>query len=171
MRTAFILSALALSIAAAAAAPSETGPIAFAQRQLRSSGYDAGPVNGVMTEKTERAIRAYRRSGGGAALLAVNAAGNAVVDVQRALSEAGLLQAPADGVIGPATRDAIIRFEVAHRMPLDPRVSDRLLAALAPGAAVPAAAPAPPAAPTPPAPSGALGRQPLPPGVTPPPIR
>ena len=157
MRTA-VAAVLVLPLLVAAAPPAP-GIIAAAQRELRSHGYDVGPVNGVMTDKTQRAIEAYLRTGGGQSAPAVAAAGAAVAEAQRALAGLGLLPAPADGVVGPATRDAIIRFEVAHGLPVDPRVSDRLLAALAPTAAP---APAPPVVP---------GRQALPPGVTPPPIR
>jgi peptidoglycan hydrolase-like protein with peptidoglycan-binding domain len=115
---------------------------------------------------------------------------------QAVLQRLGLLAGPIDGDLGPATRDAIIRFEAARHLAIDPRVSDSLLAALGEAAAgataessppapppAPSAAAAPPAGATPPAapqtaaeapaeaPSGATGRQPLPPGVNPPPIR
>jgi peptidoglycan hydrolase-like protein with peptidoglycan-binding domain len=100
----------------------------------------------------------------------------------------GLFADPVDGVVGPQTRDAIIRFEAARHLPVDPRVSDRLLAALdearvdpgtappsAPGStpqAAPATASATPAQTAlPEAFSEATGRRPLPREVNPPPIR
>ncbi len=81
--------------------------------------------------------------------------------------------------IGPQTRDAIIRFQAENHLPVDPRVSDRLLADLDRAGAPPGSSSAgpptasPPAAnPSAPAPSEpeATGREPLPAGVTPPPI-
>ena len=50
--------------------------------------------------------------------------------VQRALSEFGYGQISADGHFGPATRDAIMRFERQHRLPVTGQVSEPLLKAL-----------------------------------------
>jgi peptidoglycan hydrolase-like protein with peptidoglycan-binding domain len=154
---------VALSRAAAAAVPS----IAELQSELRAGGYDPGPINGVMTKKTERAIRAYDRAHGQPI-----AASDPVRAAQAALAALGLLPGPPDGIVGPQTRDAIIRFQAANHLAIDPRISDMLLAALEhasqPTSAAPAAAG--PNAPPPAAPE-AEGRQPLPAGVTPPPIR
>jgi len=36
--------------------------------------------------------------------------------VQQALARASLLQAPADGIYGPATRDAVLNFQQAHQL-------------------------------------------------------
>ncbi|HEY3910931.1 MAG TPA: peptidoglycan-binding domain-containing protein [Stellaceae bacterium] len=98
-----------------------------------------------------------------------------VAAAQTALQRLGFLSAPADGAIGPQTRDAIIRFQAAQHLPIDPRVSDQLLSdldrAAAPTAPGPETTGQPP---LPAAPAGApkvTGRQALPPGVTPPPIR
>lgn len=184
---AFLIAA-ALGEAAAAqpdAAPAWDVPASIAglQTQLRGLGYDPGPINGVMTAKTQRALSAYQRNTGPQN---VAAAGDPVRAAQAALRQLGFLSGPADGTIGPQTRDAIIRFQAAEHLPIDPRVSDRLLADLERASAAAAAAPAPasasaapaspaaPAAETPAASAeapAALGRQPLPPGVTPPPIR
>jgi peptidoglycan hydrolase-like protein with peptidoglycan-binding domain len=115
---------------------------------------------------------------------------------QKELKRLGFYNGPADGALGPATRDAIIRFEVKNQLTVDPRVSDRLLSALteqAPGSpnAPPTAAatPSPPtredAPPSAPPPTGspqvatganpplpeATGRQALPNWVNPPAIR
>lgn len=175
----------AQNVAAPAAEPAQ-GPIAAIQQQLKSAGYRPGPVNGVMTEQTRRAIAAYERRSGRPPGAPGRPGGEAdpVRRVQAGLQRLGLLAGPLDGALGPQTRDAIIRFEAAHRLTIDPRVSDRLLAALdrAGAAAGPSSAPAASAAPSA-APAGGpatppqtaapetLGRQPLPPGVTPPPIR
>lgn len=168
--------AAALGSAAAAAG---SGPIFDLQTRLAGLGYNPGPINGVMSAKTERALRAYRRAAGRAGTAEIGE--DPVVQAQAALRQLGFLAGPADGAIGPATRDAIIRFQAANQLPIDPRVSDRLIADLERAAQPPPAAPAAPSGPPtapPPSPSAeapaepeATGRQPLPPGVTPPPIR
>ena len=171
--------AAALSCAASlatAAVASGSGPIAALQAQLAAPGYDPGPPDGVMSAKTQQAMHAYQRAAGRS--IATGPVGNPIVAAQMALQRLGFLSAPVDGAIGAQTRDAIIRFQAARHLPIDPRVSDRLLsdlqrasasvAAVAPGAASasqPSASTAPPAAPE------VTGRQALPPGVTPPPIR
>ena len=175
--------ALAASLGCAAAATAAgPGPIADLQARLAGLGYDPGPINGVMSAKTERALRAYRRAAAPAG--AAETGENPIAAAQTALRQLGFLGGPADGAIGPKTRDAIIRFQAANHLPIDPRVSDRLIADLdraaqpppataAPPSAPPAAATAPAPMPSPEAPATpeASGRQPLPPGVTPPPIR
>jgi peptidoglycan hydrolase-like protein with peptidoglycan-binding domain len=186
----------------AAAVPGAPPSIAALQEELRQAGFDPGPVNGVMNEKTTRALVAYerrmRRMPQAIASVGVDAA-DPVLRAQQGLKQLGFYAGPADGALGPGTRDAIIRFELSRQLPVDPRVSDRLLAALAeqaPATSNAAAAPAaPPSAPPPaaaaegtPAPSSsasqvatgaasqppmpeATGRQALPGWVNPPPIR
>jgi peptidoglycan hydrolase-like protein with peptidoglycan-binding domain len=185
----------------ASAPPAGPAPIATLQQELREAGFDPGPVNGVMSEKTTRALIAYerrmKRLPQAIASVGVDAA-DPVLLAQKGLQQLGFYSGPMDGALGPGTRDAIIRFEVSRHLPVDPRVSDRLLAALTPETASPAAstpapppstasapppapatpAPAPPpvaaaAPPTPstPAPQVATGRQALPSWVNPPPIR
>ena len=134
--------------------------IAALQAELREAGFDPGPVNGVMSEKTTRALIAYerrmKRMPQAIASVGVDAA-DPVLLAQKGLQKLGFYSGPMDGALGPGTRDAIIRFEVSRHLPVDPRVSDRLLAALVPEGAAPAAsAPAAPpttAAAPPPAPS------------------
>ena len=152
-----------------------------------------------MNEKTTRALVAYerrmRRMPQAIASVGVDAA-DPVLRAQQGLKQLGFYAGPTDGALGPGTRDAIIRFEVSRQLPVDPRVSDRLLAALAEQAPATsnaaAAAPSPPsghpAAPprahqplglgrkSPPAPRAAAapeatGWQALPGWVNPPPIR
>lgn len=172
----------------APAQPANPGPIAALQQQLKEAGYAPGPVNGVMTDQTREATAIYeRRTGRPPEALAAGGRGaDPVRAAQGALQRLGLLRAPADGVVGPETRDAIIRFQASHHLAIDPRISDMLLAALqqaggsaAGGALSPPAeaGAAPPGAPeasaatgaTPPSPE-ATGRRPLPPGVNPPQI-
>ncbi|HEY4471089.1 MAG TPA: peptidoglycan-binding domain-containing protein [Stellaceae bacterium] len=179
--------------------PGAPPSIAALQEELRQAGFDPGPANGVMTEQTTRALIAYerrmRRMPQAIASVGVDAA-DPVMRAQKELKRLGFYSGRPDGELGPGTRDAIIRFEVSRQLPVDPRVSDRLLEALAeqaPGAnanaaAAPATPPPPsaqetaPSAPPPatgsqvatgtnaPAPE-ATGRQPLPGWVNPPPIR
>ncbi|HTV44391.1 MAG TPA: peptidoglycan-binding domain-containing protein [Stellaceae bacterium] len=170
------LGCMPAATAAAVPADHQPGPITALQQRLAALGYAPGPIDGVMSAQTEQAMRRYRRATGQP--IAPGPAGDPIVAAQTALQRLGFLAAPADGVIGPQTRDAIIRFEAAQGAPVDPRVSDQLLAALARVAAAPVAGPgAPPSAAVPPPaePSPAepafTGRQPLPPGVNPPPIR
>jgi peptidoglycan hydrolase-like protein with peptidoglycan-binding domain len=198
----WLIAAIAVEASAQSDAPAPSGAppsIAALQEELRQAGFDPGPVNGVMSEKTTRALIAYerrmRRMPQAIASVGVDAA-DPVLRAQQELKRLGFYAGPADGALGPSTRDAIIRFEVSRQLPVDPRVSDRLLATLteqAPPASntagAPAAPPAPasptegnpapaPAAPQvatgaaspPPAPE-ATGRQPLPGWVNPPPIR
>src|SRR5438874_13090671 len=183
-----------------ATAPSGAPPsIAALQEELRQAGFDPGPVNGVMNEKTTRALVAYerrmRRMPQAIASVGVDAA-DPVLRAQQELKRLGFYTGRPDGELGPGTRDATIRFEVSRQLPVDPRVSDRLLEALAEqatattsNAATAPATPPPPSAQetAPPAPSPATGsqvatganapapeatgRQPLPGWVNPPPIR
>jgi peptidoglycan hydrolase-like protein with peptidoglycan-binding domain len=179
--------------------PGAPPSIAALQEELRQAGFDPGPANGVMTEQTTRALVAYerrmRRMPQAIASVGVDAA-DPVMRAQKELKRLGFYSGRPDGELGPATRDAIIRFEVSRQLPVDPRVSDRLLEALAEQApainsntaAAPATPPPPSAQETPPAaPSPAMGsqvatgtnapapeatgRQPLPGWVNPPPIR
>jgi peptidoglycan hydrolase-like protein with peptidoglycan-binding domain len=132
----------------AAAPPAGPAPIGTLQQELREAGFDPGPVNGVMSEKTTRALVAYerrmKRLPQAIASVGVDAA-DPVLLAQKGLQQLGFYSGPMDGALGPGTRDAIIRFEVSRHLPVDPRVSDRLLAALTPETASPAAStPAPP---------------------------
>jgi peptidoglycan hydrolase-like protein with peptidoglycan-binding domain len=146
--------AAAQSIAAVATPPAP-GQIAAIQEQLTREGYRPGVVNGVMTDETRRAIAAYQRRTGRTpdALAASSPAGgpsDPVARAQAGLQRLGMLDGRPDGVVGPQTRDAIIRFQASQHLAIDPRVSDSLLAALEQAGAAPppaAASAAPPPAP------------------------
>src|SRR5947207_13902080 len=183
-----------------ATAPGGAPPsIAALQEELRQAGFDPGPVNGVMNEKTTRALVAYerrsRRMPPAIASVGVDAA-DPVMRAQKELKRLGFYSGAPDGGLGPSAGDAISRCEVSRQLPVDPRVSDRLLEALAEqapatnsNAATAPATPPPPSAqetapPSPPPATGsqvatganapapeATGRQPLPGWVNPPPIR
>jgi peptidoglycan hydrolase-like protein with peptidoglycan-binding domain len=155
---------------APSAADAGAGPIADVQARLAAQGYDPGPINGVMSAKTERALLVYRHAAGHPVATGLDA--DSIITAQAALARLGFLTAPADGKIGPQTRDAIVRFQAQNHLSIDPRVSDRLLAELDQAAAPPGSAASPPPEPSapPPAEPEATGREPLPSGVTPPPI-
>ena len=159
---------------ATAVIPDAAGPIATAQQQLNQEGYAAGPANGVMTEQTRRAIAVYERRVGNPPKALATGGGDPVKRAQAALHQLGLFAGAVDGSLGPETRDAIIRFEASRQLPIDPRVSDRLLTEL--DRAAPVGAPAQPET----ASSGArapdeskpkLGPRQLPAWENPPPIR
>ena len=174
---------------AAPAAAAEPGLIAATQQQLQREGYSPGPANGVMTEQTRRAIADYAaRTGKPPDALAASGQSRSrsdpVARAQAGLRQLGMLDGAPDGVVGPQTRDAIIRFQAAHHLAIDPRVNDALLTALAEAGAGATAAPASTEAVAPPASSApatlspaegaapeALGRRPLPDWVNPPAIR
>jgi len=126
-----------------------SGPIAALQQQLKREGFAPGPVNGVMTEATRRALTLYQRRRGRPPEALATPAGGADIDpVKRAqadLQRLGLFAGPLDGVVGPQMRDAIIRFEAARHLAIDPRVSDNLLSALDEARADRGTAPAMPA--------------------------
>jgi peptidoglycan hydrolase-like protein with peptidoglycan-binding domain len=148
-------------------------PIAAAQQQLNQRGYAAGPANGVMTDQTRRAIAAYERKAGRPPEALAALGGNPVKHAQAGLRQLGLFVGPIDGTLGPETRDAIIRFEASRQLPIDPRVSDRLLAEL--DHAAPVSAPARAAGSSgvqqPETARPESGRRPLPGWENPPPIR
>lgn len=50
----------------------------------------------------------------------------AVVEVQRALRRQGFYRGEVDGIFGPATEDAIIKFRRAHGLPYDNAVDDKV---------------------------------------------
>ena len=144
------------------------GPIAELQRQLREEGYNPGVVNGVMTEQTRHALSAYLGRNGHPP---ANGLIEPVKRAQASLQRLGLFAGPVDGNVGPQTRDAILRFQAAHHLAIDPRVTDTLLAALPDTSTTGSAGPVAPATTAPSASSDELGRRPLPSWVNPPPIR
>jgi hypothetical protein len=115
------------SASPSASTPSPTGDIAAAQQRLKDRGYYAGPVDGVMGPRTAAALRAYQRDHGLSATgqldsqtaSALSETTNATVmtpavDVrtaQRQLKERGYYAGPVDGVIGPATENALRAYQ------------------------------------------------------------
>src|ERR1700693_320378 len=82
-----------------------SGPIAALQQQLKREGFAPGPVNGVMTEETRRALNLYQqRRGRPPEALGAPGGGVDMDPVRRAqadLQRLGLLTGPLDGVVGP----------------------------------------------------------------------
>jgi len=115
------------SASLASSALSPTGDIAGAQQRLKDRGYYAGPVDGVMGPRTAAALRAYQRDHGlratgqvdsqtASALSEATTATSVTpaVDVrtaQRQLKERGYYTGPVDGVIGPATENALRAYQ------------------------------------------------------------
>jgi peptidoglycan hydrolase-like protein with peptidoglycan-binding domain len=122
------------------------------QEELHVHGYRPGRVDGVAGRQTKSAIRAYQRDAG------LPVTGNAskdlldhlkfvlpkvyakpapsgpsrelVRDVQRRLSVRGYYLIDVDGLMGPATRDAVRQFQMDAGLPVTGVVDQRLLAEL-----------------------------------------
>ena len=142
-----------------AAAPRYDAHVEAVQAALRDAGYYAGPVDGIAGEQTKQAIADYERrlgwaptgaasrallaalqadasaqAGAGEAAVAAEApaalAGSLVAEVQEALSKAAYGPLRADGVFGPQTREAIIRFQQDHGLPITGEINDPLIVEL-----------------------------------------
>ena len=105
--------------AASAATPAATSAAAGAMRL-------PPPLPAALTQANGAA--APTRNDPIAALIAPS---RQLMAVQRALSDFGYGQIQPDGLYGPETKDAIVRFERQHKLPVTGQVSDRLLKALA----------------------------------------
>src|SRR5262245_6737879 len=109
----------------ATSALSPADDIAGAQQRLKDRGYYAGPIDGVMGPRTAAALRAYQRDHGlratgqvdsqtASALVSETTVVTPAVDVrtaQRQLKERGYYTGPVDGVIGPATENALRAYQ------------------------------------------------------------
>jgi peptidoglycan hydrolase-like protein with peptidoglycan-binding domain len=128
------------------------------QQALRTSGYYSGPIDGVAGPQTRSAIRAFEaattgrpgsgeittallatlteaRSGDTAALTELAAVESVAPDatvaaVQHALSISAYGPLQADGIPGPQTREAIVRFQRDHGLPLTGEITDELIVEL-----------------------------------------
>lgn len=140
------------------AAPQRQDLVVAVQNALRNAGYYAGPVDGIAGPRTKAAIETYERAMGRAVsgevsadlLSALNAGVAAEPDegdattrprqpvepnlrlraVQSALARAAYGPLPADGVFGPQTRDAIMRFQRDHGVPVTGEFSEALVVEL-----------------------------------------
>jgi peptidoglycan hydrolase-like protein with peptidoglycan-binding domain len=123
------------------------------QEELQAHGYKPGPVDGVLGARTKQAIRQYQKDAGlqvngvaskelldhmKFALPKVNAKpGSAepsralVSEVQQLLWDRGYYRDAVDGLMGPATRDAVKRFQADAKLPVTGVVDQRLKGELA----------------------------------------
>lgn len=120
------------------------------QEELTAHGYRPGPVDAKPGRQTAAAIRAYQRDAGlivtgvptrelldhlKFALPKVNARPQAagpsaalVTNIQRALFQRGYYTDTIDGLLGPATRQAVRDFQATAGLPVTGKLDDRLLA-------------------------------------------
>lgn len=124
------------------------------QQHLRALGFDPGSVDGVPGENTRIAIQSFERQQGLPVTGRVSPTLAARLETaqrnqepaepitllthqreiraaQRYLRTLGLETGPVDGEMGPATRDALRRYQNQRGLPETGRLTDRLLARLA----------------------------------------
>jgi peptidoglycan hydrolase-like protein with peptidoglycan-binding domain len=122
-----------------------------AQETLNARGFKAGAPDGTMGESTRSALSAFQKSEniavtgrlnprtlarlgidepGASAGATGNASAATVREVQRKLAERGYRPGKPDGVMGPATRAALIEFQRAEKLPVSGRADRQTLAAL-----------------------------------------
>jgi peptidoglycan hydrolase-like protein with peptidoglycan-binding domain len=119
------------------------------QEELTAHGYKPGPVDGEFGSRTKSAIRRYQKDAG----LVVNGVASKellehmkfalpkvyaskaatggpsrelVREVQTGLAARGYYAAEIDGLIGPATREAVRQFQADARLPVTGAVDQRL---------------------------------------------
>lgn len=122
-----------------------TAELTDIERGLDARGYDTGAVDGRIDDKAKAAIRAYQRDRGDPATGAVSvdlarqlAVGlgpslntpETVAEVQSKLNSAGYDAGPADGVMGPSTRNAIRRYRIDNDLGDSTTITQDLLASL-----------------------------------------
>ena len=124
------------------------------QETLANRGFKAGPADGRMHAATQQALRQFQKSenledtgrlndrtlaalgiepesaSAGAPRPAAAAPSMSVHDAQHRLNQLGYNAGPADGVMGPATRAALLAFQRAESLPATGRVDRATIAAL-----------------------------------------
>jgi peptidoglycan hydrolase-like protein with peptidoglycan-binding domain len=126
------------------------------QETLNDRGFKAGPANGIVGETTSTALRAFQKSENIAvtgrlnprtlAALGIpedsastgttrgaNPSSATVREMQRKLAGRGYRPGSPDGVIGRATRSALMDFQRAEKLPVTGRADRATLAALGVG--------------------------------------
>lgn len=129
-----------------APAQMEAAYVRGVQKELLAHGYRPGPPDGVAGPQTRAAVRAYQRDAG----LPVNGIADKrlldhlkfaqpkvytfgapvmghVLDLQRELAERDYYLGPHDGLGGPATLDALSRFQADAGLPDDDRIDGILV--------------------------------------------
>jgi peptidoglycan hydrolase-like protein with peptidoglycan-binding domain len=126
------------------------------QETLNARGYKAGPPNGVLGDSTRTALRAFQKSenlqvtgrlnprtlaalgiedkgASAGASRAAQPSSATIREVQRKLTEGGYRPGAPDGVMGRATRAALMEFQRAQNLPVTGRADRPTLAALGVG--------------------------------------
>jgi peptidoglycan hydrolase-like protein with peptidoglycan-binding domain len=130
-----------------------------AQETLAHRGFKAGPIDGRMHAATQQALRQFQKSenledtgrlndrtlaalgiepesaSAGAPRPAIAETSPSVRDVQHRLNQLGYNAGPEDGVMGPATRTALMSFQRAEGLPATGRVNRKTVEALRSGTA------------------------------------
>jgi peptidoglycan hydrolase-like protein with peptidoglycan-binding domain len=130
-----------------------------AQETLAHRGFKAGPIDGRMHTATQQALRQFQKSenledtgrlndrtlaalgiepesaSAGAPRPAIAETSPSVRDVQHRLNQLGYNAGPEDGVMGPATRTALMSFQRAEGLPATGRVNRKTVEALRSGTA------------------------------------
>lgn len=124
-----------------------------AQETLNARGFKAGAPNGILGESTQSALRAFQKSEGLTVTGRLNPRtlaalgidrdtasagstqraelpGATVREVQRKLAERGYRPGAPDGVLGRATRAALMAFQRAENLAVTGRPNSQTLAAL-----------------------------------------
>jgi peptidoglycan hydrolase-like protein with peptidoglycan-binding domain len=132
-----------------------------AQETLNARGFRAGPANGNMNDTTSTALRAFQKSesiavtgrlnprtlsrlgiddntasAGSSQRGAAEPSSATIRQVQRQLSSRGYNPGPADGVLGRATRAALMDFQRKENLPVTGQPDSATRAALGVGAGV-----------------------------------
>jgi peptidoglycan hydrolase-like protein with peptidoglycan-binding domain len=140
---------------AASATQSRYSPatIRKAQETLNARGFKAGPANGVLGESTATALRAFQKSenlvvtgrlnprtlralgieegsASAGSSRGADASSATIRQVQRKLAERGYRPGTPDGVMGRATRAALMEFQRAENLAVTGRADRQTLAAL-----------------------------------------
>jgi peptidoglycan hydrolase-like protein with peptidoglycan-binding domain len=130
------------------------------QRELAARGFDVGPEDGKLTDKTKAAISTYEKNHGlpvtgvatdellrhillGDSVQPANATGSVsdgdpglskegrqVKAVQKVLADLGYAPGPVDGAMGEATKRAIVAFQRDRKIAQSGRITPALLAEL-----------------------------------------
>jgi peptidoglycan hydrolase-like protein with peptidoglycan-binding domain len=121
------------------------------QETLNARGYKAGAPNGKLGETTRNALRAFQKSeniaasgrlnsrtlsalgiaeGAASAGSTAPASRDAIREVQRKLAERGYRPGSADGIMGRATRAALMEFQRKENLAVTGRADRRTLEAL-----------------------------------------
>ena len=131
-----------------------------AQETLNARGFKAGPANGTMNDTTSIALRAFQKSeniavtgrlnprtlsrlgiddntaSAGSSQRGAEPSSATIRQVQRQLSSRGYNPGPADGVLGRATRAALMDFQRKENLPVTGQPDSATRAALGVGAGV-----------------------------------